>query len=224
MTSSIKKDIILNDSYKNKDLVYGCSPKNELIVLNFKGEQIYRGFNTVVNGGRLYNLQTMSNEDNANSINNKRSENRPNYFMSCFGVGDDGTISNDKSVPKTVAITETELYDKVQFTTEDWNNQDNNNSKPKYRDNRYKKDFDNVTTVINELTGEIYTEFVFTISELELNGIDINEFGFYLSDLDVSNDTKSNFKLFSKVTIPTIFKRETGSLESSYTFKYRIYA
>lgn len=217
----MKKSIILNDIYKNKEKLTNNKSlikKNELLVYS-DSNLIYRGFNKVVNIGRLYNIQTLTQKVLNNSSNSYIKGNNSNLYLRCWGVGTGGTVEGDESTPKEVNLDDTDLNAPVAFTNQNYTHEDNDKSKPAYRDNRRKKEFASLTINKNN-NDEIYAELKFSIIETELNEKHISELGFYLWDGE--SDT-SNFYLFSKVNIPSIYKSISGSSTSRYDFIYRIY-
>ena len=216
----MKKSILLNDNYKiNEEFVNNneknVKKRNELLVYS-DDKLLFRGFNKVVNIGRLYNIQTLTQASLNSNSSLYMKDNNLNLYLRCWGAGTGGNVNDDENTPKEVKLDETDLNDPVVFTENNYTNEDNDPNKPAYRDNRKKKDFESVTIYKNS-KEEIYAEIKFSVTKQELNGYQITELGFYLWD-------GTNFYLFSKVNIPVLYKNNTDVLNTSYSFIYRIYA
>jgi len=218
--------LVVTDNMATSDkIVTSPETKNFIDVFNSKNEHVYRGYNIVVDKGRLFTLQNTFNFMTDSNLNKRT---KPNLWASAFSVGDGAAPANNPFSPIAPNLVDTQLFNRVPFFAENTNrtNTDGDVSKPKYWSNTNIKDFTSVAYVNNASTGEMYYEITLVIDYSECKGKNINELGLYLANHTLSGATvtnKTEFTLFSKITFPSL-PNSINDDTDQYTIIYRVYA
>lgn len=212
----------LRDDLKAEDKL---SKKNRIDVFNSAGEHILRGYNIVVDTGRLFSLKN-SFQIAGGDLTIGRN-NIPLQWASCFSVGDGAAPPNDLSNPSSPLLSDTALANLTPFYAADPArlNEDADIAKPLYWNATDIKDFTNISLVDDGL-GDIYVECTLTIGYSECAGKNINELCLYLATHTVVAEevtNKANFLMFSRITFPSLPNAVDPNTDE-YTIIYRVYA
>lgn len=217
------KTIVLDDTLKTTDNY--TKNKNSFSIFNIDNEEIFRGYNVVVDMGRLLNLQNIFklNIDNSVSLHET-----PRLFVSCFSIGDGAATLEALSTPVLPSITDEALFNRVPFYAGDLTRiyEEEDDKKPRYWSSTNLKDFTSILYKHDVSTNEMYAEITLRIGMSEALGKNINEVGLYMAEHTIDGTGtitgKTNFKLFSKFTFASLPKSEYPNRDE-YTIVYKVY-
>lgn len=217
------KTIVLDDSLKSTDNF--TQRKNSFTIFAKDGEEVFRGYNVVVDMGRLLNLQNIFklNVDNSLSLHET-----PKLYVSAFSIGDGAATLEALSTPVLPSVTDETLFNKVPFYAGDLTRvyEEADDKKPRYWSNTDFKDFTSILFKHDIGSTEMYAEITLRIGMSEALGKNINEVGLYMAEHIVDNTGvvtgKTNFKLFSKFTFASLPKSEYPNRDE-YTIVYKVY-
>ena len=211
-----EKCIIIDDKINVNEQIE--TNRNHIDVFNSSGEHIMRSFNVVVDQGRAYTLLTLMNMTHVGDFAQIGRAYDPTQYLSVWGCGDGAASVVDPLNPSTPEFNSVELSNPVSFLTPDYT--ESPLEELPYWDLNLKKNFSSAEQKFTP-GGKMYIELHLSIEPDECKGSPINEIGLYLASHGGS-PAKDNFKLFSKVTFPSLPNAIGGG--DSYSIIYRVYA